>query len=114
MALPHAAPGQVVDLSPYGERIGGEQTTAIVKAGLFEVIRLVLREGEEISTHEVDGPIFLHCIEGRAALGLAEGTQQLTAGCWTYLEGREPHSVKGIEDSSLLLTILFPNGRKNG
>jgi quercetin dioxygenase-like cupin family protein len=31
----------------------------------------------------------------------------LNAGEWVYLDGGEPHSVKGIEDSSLLLTILF-------
>ncbi len=49
----------------------------------------------------------LHCLEGRVALGLGDASVELAAGDWLYLEGDEPHSVQGIEDASLLLTILF-------
>ena len=49
----------------------------------------------------------LHCIEGEAELGLSTGARQMRAGDWVYLEGRAAHSVRGIEDASLLLTILF-------
>jgi hypothetical protein len=31
-----------------------------------------------------------------------------------YLEGSVPHSIRGIEDTSLLLTILFFSGRPSG
>ena len=112
MALEHAAPGEIVDLSPYGAAIGGQQTTAIVKAELFEVVRLVVHRGEEIPAHKVAGPILLQCLEGKAAIGLSDGVAELDAGQWMYLEGSEPHSVKGVTDSSLLLTILFPGGRR--
>jgi hypothetical protein len=32
---------------------------------------------------------------------------ELACGQWIYLDGGERHSIKGIEDSSLLLTILL-------
>lgn len=31
----------------------------------------------------------------------------MKAGDWLYLEGGDTHRVKGLEDSALLLTILF-------
>jgi len=34
---------------------------------------------------------------------------QLSAGDWIYLDGGEEHSVKALEDSALLLTIIFNN-----
>ncbi len=34
--------------------------------------------------------------------------QNLEAGKLLYLPSGEPHSVKGIEDASLLLTVLLP------
>jgi quercetin dioxygenase-like cupin family protein len=40
-------------------------------------------------------------------LGLDEESLELAAGDWIFLDGGKRHSVKGVEDSSLLLTILF-------
>jgi hypothetical protein len=31
----------------------------------------------------------------------------LTSGDWLYLDGGDMHSLKALQDSSLLLTILF-------
>jgi len=107
MALQHAKPGEVVDLRPLGPRLKDAKTTAIIKTDAFEAIRLVVHAGKEIPSHEVAGNITLHCLEGRVSLGLAQSSIELKAGEWVYLDGGEAHSVKGIEDSSLLLTILF-------
>ena len=107
MALKHAQPGGVVDLRPLGDGLAGAKTSAIVRTPSFEAVRLVVPAGAEIPTHEVPGRIMLHCVEGRVELGLAEGATGLEAGDWLYLEGDEPHSVRGLEDASLLLTILF-------
>lgn len=107
MALTHAEPGEAVDLSPLGEELKTARTTAIVKANRFEAIRLIVRAGVEIPPHRVPGNITLHCLEGHVSLGLTDSMVALTSGDWVYLEGGELHSVKGIENSSLLLTILF-------
>lgn len=109
MALVHAKPGEVVDLRPLGDKLTQAKTAAIVKAKSFEAIRLVVLAGQEIPSHQVSGHVTLHCLEGRVSLGLEHSTIELNAGEWVYLAGGEPHSVKGIENSSLLLTILFDN-----
>jgi quercetin dioxygenase-like cupin family protein len=110
MALKRADPGEVVDFRPLGDRIATVKTSAIVRTGSFEAVRLVVPAGTEIPSHKVGGEVTLHCIEGHAQLGLAGGAVDLRAGDWVYLEGGEPHSVKGIRDASLLLTILFDGG----
>lgn len=107
MALHHAKPGEIVDLRPLGQKLKEAGTTAIIKSNRFEAIRLIVRAGSEIPSHEVPGNITLHCLEGRVLLGLTQSIIELNASEWVYLEGGEAHSVKGIEDSSLLLTILF-------
>ena len=107
MALKHAAPGEVVGLRPLGPRLSDARTHAIVRTSSFEAVRLVVPVGVEIPSHRVPGRITLQCIEGHAELGLSDETINLRAGDWVYLDGDEPHSVRGIEDASLLLTILF-------
>jgi quercetin dioxygenase-like cupin family protein len=107
MALKHAAPAEVVDLRPLGSRLAATRTHALVRTASFEAVRLVVPAGTEIPSHKVRGQITLQCIEGHAQLGLTDETIDLRAGDWVYLDGDVPHSVKGIEDASLLLTILF-------
>lgn len=108
MALKHAGPGETVDLSPLGEALHEARTEAIVKSKFFEAVRLVVRAGTMIPMHRVPGPIILHCIEGRVEIGRSSSARlELASNQWAYLDGGEPHSVTGIEDASLLLTILF-------
>src|ERR1700689_3201653 len=109
MALHHAKPGEIVHLRPLGPALKDPATAAIVKSDRFETMRLIVRAGAEIPSHEVSGNITLHCLEGAVELGLKDAAVQLNAGDWIYLDGGEAHSVKGLEDSSLLMTIIFNN-----
>jgi quercetin dioxygenase-like cupin family protein len=108
MAMHHANPAEIFDLAPLGTSLKAARTTAIVKSEMFEAVRLVVQAGVDIKPHKVDGPITVHCLEGRAMLGLPDQTLELSTGQWVYLEGGIWHSIKGIENTSLLLTIIFP------
>ena len=108
MALKHAKSGQVVDLRPLGDELKGAKTSAIIKDEHFEAIRLILHAGSTIPTHEVAGNIMLHCLEGHVRFGLSDGDIDLKAGEWVFLDQSEDYSIAGVEDSSLLMTILFP------
>ena len=108
MAIPHAKPGEVVDVRPLGSALASSQTMTLVRAEQVEVIRLVVPAGMDIAEHKAKGEIVVQCLEGRVAFTAFGKTQNLEAGRLLYLPGREPHSVKGIEDASLLLTILLP------
>ncbi len=107
MALHHAKSGEVVDLQPLGPKLKETKSAAIIKSDHFEAIRLIVRAGAEIPAHKVSGNITLHCLEGRVELELDDTSIDLKANEWVYLDGDETHSVRGIEDSSLLLTILL-------
>src|SRR3546814_14866627 len=82
MALNHAKSGEIVDLHPLGGGLREAHTTALVKSESFEAVRLVVRAGAEIPSHHVSGSFTLHCIEGRVRLGLAQGSQERSAGPW--------------------------------
>jgi quercetin dioxygenase-like cupin family protein len=108
MAIPHAQPGEVIDVRPLGPALAGARTTALVKTGCLEVIRLVIPRGKEIPTHATRGEITVQCVEGRVAFTTGDLTHELGAGQLVYLRGEQPHSVRGIDNASLLITITFP------
>jgi quercetin dioxygenase-like cupin family protein len=108
MAISHAKPGEVVDVRPLGSALPSAQTKTLVRAEQVEVIRLVIPAGKDIQEHKAKGEIVVQCLEGRVAFTAFGKTHKLETGKLLYLPTGEPHSVKGIEDSSLLLTILLP------
>lgn len=107
MALHHASPGEVVDLGPLGPELASARTRALVKTDAFEAARLIVGKGTEIPPHSVAGPVILHCLEGRVRIAMSGSEIALAAGQWTHLEGGTEHAVHGLEDSALLMTILF-------
>lgn len=107
MAIRHAKPGEVVDLQQFGGELKHARTTAIVKSSSFEAVHLVVHAGDSIPPHKVEGAITLHCLEGRIELGFSDTTLELRANQWIYLNGGVTHSVRGVVDSAILLTILF-------
>ena len=108
MAISHAKPGEIVDVRPLGSTLPSAQTKTLVRAEQVEVIGLVVPAGKDIQEHKAKGEIVVQCLEGRVAFTAFGKTQNLEAGKLLYLPTGEPHSVKGIENSSLLLTILLP------
>ncbi len=67
MAIPHAAPGQAIDIRPLGPALSKTVTTALIKTERLEVIRLVVSAGKKIPSHKVTGEITVQCLEGRVA-----------------------------------------------
>jgi quercetin dioxygenase-like cupin family protein len=108
MAIPHAKPGEIVDVRPLGSALASFQTTTLLRAEQVEVIRLVVPAGKEIAEHKAKGEIVVQCLEGKVAFTACGKTHDLEAGKLLYLPTGEPHTVKGIENASLLLTILLP------
>jgi quercetin dioxygenase-like cupin family protein len=105
MALHHLDPREKIHL-PSVDPSRRVKTSALVKTDRFEALELVLRAGEDIPSHAVPGYATVHCLQGRVVIEAA-GTIELTAGDWLYLDGGRPHSVLALEDSSVLVTILF-------
>lgn len=106
MSIQHAQSGEIIAL-PLGLTLASSKTMTLVKTADLEVIRLVLPAGKEISTHQAPGEITVQCLEGRVAFTAHGKTQELAAGQMLCLAPHEPHAVKGIEASSVLVTILL-------
>lgn len=111
MAIPHAKSGEVIDLRPLGEALAHAVTNTLVKTDKLEVIRLIVPSGKVIPPHQVVGEITVQCLEGRVAFTAGGATRELAAGQMLYLAGNEPHSLRGIEDASVLITILLHEQR---
>ncbi len=107
MAVPHAKSGEVNDIRPLGSALAQARTTTLVKTKTLEIIRLVIPSGKDIPGHQAHGEITVQCLEGRISLTAGDATHDLEAGQILYLSGGTPHSLRGIEDASALLTILL-------
>jgi quercetin dioxygenase-like cupin family protein len=106
MAVPHAQPGEVVDVRPLGPALATAKTATLLRTEKVEVIRLVMAAGKALAEHKAPGEITVHCLEGRIAFTALGQTQELTAGRLVFLPAGEPHSLVCVEDASFLLTIL--------
>ena len=106
MAIHHAKSGEVTHLM-LGTALQASKTTTLVKTSELEVIRLTVPAGKEIPSHKAPGPITVQCLEGRVMFTAEGQSQELDAGTFLFLSAGEPHAVKGLQHSSLLVTILL-------
>ncbi len=108
MAIPHAAPGIPTDLWLEGESLSEARTNALVKTDAFEAIRLVIPAGHEVCrNHQMEGPITVQCLAGQIAFTVDNVTHVVRQGHWLFLPGGVPHTIAGVEDSLVLLTVMF-------
>jgi len=101
-----ANPGDLIDARPLGTRLASAHTRTLVRTAALEVVRLIVRAGQEVPQHKAKGDLIVQCLEGRVAFTALGKTQTLEAGKLLTLPAGEPHALKGIEDASLLLTIV--------
>jgi quercetin dioxygenase-like cupin family protein len=107
MATHHASPGEVVDLATWAQDVPNEKTKVIAKTDEMELVRLVLSAGKEFADHKVSGPCVIHCVTGEVECPAMGNIQALTSGKLLYLMPGEPHAVRAVVDSVVLLTIVF-------
>jgi quercetin dioxygenase-like cupin family protein len=107
MAIPHAAPGETIDVRALGIDLAGTKTTALFKSEDLEVMRLVLMAGKSLPPHKVPGEITIQCIEGRIDVTAAGKSHLLAAGQLLLLSGNVVHGAVALEDSSALVTIAL-------
>ncbi len=105
MSIPHAKPGDVIDVRPLGDKLGETKTYTLFKSDDIEVIRLILPAGKIIPEHKAPGAITVQCIEGEVDFTACGRTETLAGGQMLYLKTAEPHALQARQDSSVLVTI---------
>ena len=121
MFQPISIPGQVVSVPTLlanrdhvpicpaadGSPIQGRPSKVVlVKTNEVEVVNLIVPEGIAIPTYEAPGEAILHCLEGQIQVRANGNQHLLRTGDLLYLLVDEPFSLQGIEDASLLVTII--------
>jgi len=101
-----ANPGDPIDVQPLGTALASASTRTLVRTATLEVIRLIVRAGQAVPVHEAKGDLIVHCLEGRVAFTALGKTRTLVAGKLLELPAGEPYTIEGIEDASLLVTIV--------
>ena len=107
MAIPHAAPNEIIDVRPLGRAIRDDDSQTLVRTAHLEVFRYALPNGKSVQEHTAAGLMIVQCLEGAVAFTALGRTQTLTRGDLLYLADGEPHSLAALADSSLLVTILL-------
>ena len=107
MAIRHARPTEIISLEAFGEEIASTKTYTVLKTEAMEAIRLVLPAGKQIAEHKAPGEITVQCLEGQVRLRARGKARTLRQNQMLYLETGEPHAVEAVEDSSVLVTIVF-------
>ena len=107
MAIHHALSGELIDIRPLNDKLKTTPTTALFKSSHLEVSRTVLRAGKDVPPHDVMGEMTVQCLEGRVELAVAGIRRSMRAGDLVCLADGETHSLKAIEDSSVLITMLL-------
>lgn len=108
MAIPHANPGEIINLTPPESKLSETRTTTLFKTEHLEAIRLVLPAGKRIDPHTVSGEVTIQCLEGAVEIESRGRQQLMTPDTLIYLLGGDEHSVRAIEDAALLVTIRLP------
>lgn len=107
MSIPHAQPGDVIDVRPLADQLATSITKTLIKTSHVEVIRMVLPSGKVMSEHKAPGEIIVQCLEGDITFTTMGELKKLRAGDMLYLAAGEPHELEAVADSSFLLTILL-------
>ncbi|MEO5660128.1 MAG: cupin domain-containing protein [Polaromonas sp.] len=108
MAIHHALSGELIDIRPRGDAIMAARTTTLYKTPHLEVIRMVLLAGKEMPEHKVGGELTVQCLEGSIEFSIGATRDVMRTGNLKCLAGGVAHSLRAIEDSSVLVTLLPP------
>jgi quercetin dioxygenase-like cupin family protein len=94
---------------PLGTAVGDAKSTTLMKSDGLELIRLVIPAGKEIPPHRAPGEITVQCLEGRVSFEHDGHAIDLQAGDLLHLCPQEIHALRGLVDSSVLVTRLRPH-----
>lgn len=107
MAIHHALSGELINIRPLGSAITTAQTATLYKTQHLEVFRLILLAGKEMPEHEVVGELTVQCLEGSVEFSIGTTRDVMRPGDLKCLAGGISHSLRAIEDTSVLVTLLL-------
>lgn len=108
---PCRAPDHILRL-PLGAAVGSATAATLLRSDGLELIRLVIPAGKLIPPHKAPGEITIQCIEGQVAFEHDGRTLEMRPGDVLHLCPQEIHAIRGVADSSVLVTRLRPHAKE--
>lgn len=107
MAVHHASSGELIDVRPILGKIESALSRTLYKSKHVEVFRMFLEAGKVIPEHQVPGELTVQCLEGSVELSVKGIIRLMRPGELICVAGGEAHALKGVEDGSVLVTLLL-------
>jgi quercetin dioxygenase-like cupin family protein len=95
---------RVADLVSVAE--GSTVSRTVLKGEGANLVLFSFDAGEELSEHTAAMPVLLQALDGRLEVSADGRTVELVPGDVIHLGTRVPHSVRALEPSRLLLTMI--------
>jgi quercetin dioxygenase-like cupin family protein len=105
--FPQPVLSEVINVHTPGPAASDGAPSLLVKTEDLEIRRLSLSKGREIPPHHARGEITVHCLAGRIAFTAGGTTHEMGTGQLIVLAAGEPHSLVGLEDSTVLVTKVL-------
>jgi mannose-6-phosphate isomerase class I len=105
MVIPQAVPGEALNIRPSDSSLPDSGTVTLVRSDDLEVSRSVLHADDQEVACEGTGEVIALCLEGRVSIETPSITHELDAGQLLYLRAGEPHAIRGLDATSLVLTV---------
>lgn len=84
----------------------GTLSRVLAKHGSVRLVAFAFDRDEELTEHTASVPAILQVISGRLRIGVANETYEMAPGAWLVMDAGVEHSVKALEPSRLLLTMI--------
>ncbi|MFJ3335057.1 cupin domain-containing protein [Streptomyces sp. NPDC086766] len=91
------------ELPPAGDRT---LSRVLYRDERLRVVGFSFAEGQELTEHTSALPVVIQVVRGRLAFDLGGERTEAGPGSWIHLPARLPHSVRAVEPSVMLLTML--------
>jgi quercetin dioxygenase-like cupin family protein len=103
-----ATAGDVIEIELLEADPKRAQLATLIKTANLEALQISVPAGGTVPTHRFPGEAIIHCLQGRVVLQSQGDCYDLHAGQLLFYCSDAPFSVRGIEDSSLLITVALP------
>ncbi|MET9061487.1 cupin domain-containing protein [Streptomyces antibioticus] len=84
----------------------GTLSRVLYRDDRLRVVGFAFATGQELTEHTSALPVVIQVVRGRLDLVLGEEKTEAVPGSWIRLPARLPHSVRAVEPSVMLLTML--------
>ncbi len=84
----------------------GILSKVLYKDDKVRLVGFAFDSGQELTEHTASKPIIVQVVTGRVEFVVGDEVTEMDPAAWTYLEPSVSHSVRALEPSRLLLTLL--------